>query len=291
MALLQPLYQIHEGFVARGRRLSSIILSLDTLFGVFALVGIAGLWELLAYLGVINGTLLPPPSALFQEVFFEDRLHFFKLGYVQSGARFAIVNSMAASLFRVLAGIAVGFPAGIAAGCLICYYRIVARTLYPVVRLLAPISPVAWLPLAIVFFGIGNKPAVFVVVVGVFFLIAVATVACVRNVESLYVNTARTLGATRQQVMLRVVLPSILPSLFLILRINVFAAWMSVLTAEMVGVTEGLGAMVMVGRALFNMRVIFVAMLLIGVTGFLLDRILLLVQARILWWKREASLA
>lgn len=263
----------------------------EVLYGSATIVALLGLWELTAWLDLVNVYLLPPPSSLADELLFGDHFHFLTLDYASSGARFHLLGSVASSMFRVLAGVTLGFAAGVSVGCAICYFQFLRYTAFPVVRLLAPISPIAWLPLAVVFLGIGNKPAVFIVFIGVFFLIAVATVACVRDVDPLLVNTAKTLGASRRQVMLRVALPAILPSLFLVLRINLFAAWMSVLAAEMVGVSQGLGAIVMVGRALFNVRVIFVAMILIGLAGFLLDRLLQLVQQRALWWKQEASVA
>jgi NitT/TauT family transport system permease protein len=261
-----------------------------TLLRVGAILVFFAIWELLGYLEVINVKLLPPPSELYKEVFTENRLEIFKMGYAQKGSQFFLINSFFASLYRVLAGILIGFSLGILTGTLISYYRLLEFLLLPPLTLLAPISPIAWIPFAIVFFGIGERPAIFVVVVGVFFLITIATVTSIRNAEPIYVNVARTLGASRRQVMMKVILPSIMPSLFLILRINLFAAWMSVLAAEMVGVSEGLGAMVMVGRSLFNVRIIFVAMILIGFAGYLLDRFLLYVQRRVLWWKEEAKI-
>jgi NitT/TauT family transport system permease protein len=167
---------------------------------------------------------------------------------------------------------------------------VIERILMPVVTLFAPISPIAWIPFAMMVFGIGDWPAIFVVIISVYFLMTVATVSSIRSVNPSHVMWARQYGASRKQVFRHVILPSILPSLFLILRINLFAAWMSVLAAEMVGVSQGLGAMIMVGRALFNMKIVLIAMILIGLCGYFLDRLLLFVQRRVFWWKKEALL-
>lgn len=248
-------------------------------------------WEALARAGVISANLFPPPSALVREMFQSKLFEFYKSPYDVQGSEFFLVNSALASLGRVILGIVIGFIAALITGCVISYFKLVEHILLPIVTLLAPISPIAWIPFAMVVFGIGNKPAIFVVIISVFFLMTVATVASIQNVNPSHVTWARQYGANRQQVLWYVILPSILPSLFMILRINLFAAWMSVLAAEMVGVSQGLGAMVMVGRALFNMKIILIAMILIGLCGYFLDRLLLQIQRRVFWWKKEVVLS
>ena len=154
----------------------------------------------------------------------------------------------------------------------------------PTVLLLAPVSPVAWMPVALFVFGIGNAPAIFLVVIALFFIMTLATVSMIDTVSPTYVNVARIMGATRRQIFLQVILPAILPGLFLILRLNLFAAWMIVLIAELVGVGSGLGQVVMVARNTFNSQLAFFAMTVIGLTGFILDVALREVQRRLLYW-------
>jgi NitT/TauT family transport system permease protein len=96
------------------------------------------------------------------------------------------------------------------------------------------------------------------------------------------------LGASRRQVMQHVILPAILPDLFVIMRMNFFGAWTGVLAAEMVGVNTGLGTIVMVGRQMMNMNWTFLGMAMIGLVGYLLDAAFGLVQRRVLWWKSSA---
>lgn len=256
-----------------------------------SVLGFGLLWEVLSRLGVLNPVLLPPPSALFAELFHSRMLEFYKAPYAQQGTELFLVNSAFASLARVVAGIACGFALALACGFCIAYSRTAERLLLPLVTLMAPISPIAWIPFAMVVFGIGNKPALFVVVVSVFFLITIATVASIRNVDPTHLLWAKQYGANRLQTLRYVVLPSILPSLFVVLRVNFFAAWMSVLAAEMVGVSQGLGQMIMVGRALFNMKLILIAMILIGACGYILDRLLYLLQRRVLWWRQDAAIS
>jgi NitT/TauT family transport system permease protein len=183
-----------------------------------------------------------------------------------------------------------GFTAALLTGFLISLFRPLEEFLLPIARLLAPISPVAWIPLALVWFGVGNKPAIFVVTVSVFFVMTIATVANIKSVKQAHIDLGRRYAKDRLQIMRYIVLPEILPSLFLVLRINLFAAWMSVLAAEMVGVSQGLGAMVMVGRALFNMKIILIAMILIGLCGYFLDQVFLLSRNRMLRWSKESTI-
>ena len=265
------------------------LLRTSVLRSLMALVFLIVVWQVLAALRFIDTRLLPPPSSWLEEIIATRNLQIFKLGYAQQGNEFFIINSVFWSLVRVLSGIFIGFSCGFAVGLTISYFRLVEKTLLPVILLLAPISPIAWIPFAMILFGIGNKPAIFVVVVGVFFLITVATVSAVKNVSPDSIDSAKVLGASRYQIMKLVIVPEILPQVFLILRINSFAAWMAVLAAEMVGVSEGLGAMILVGRSLFNMRIIFVAMLLIGISGLILDLTLVFLQSRIIWWKRSST--
>jgi len=155
---------------------------------------------------------------------------------------------------------------------------------------LAPIAPVAWIPLAILLFGIGDGAAVFVVFIGIFFILSLATVSSINKVDQIYINTARVLGASRLQLMRHIIIPAIIPDLFVILRMNLFAAWMAVLAAEMVGVNTGLGAIVMVGRQMFNAKLMFLGMAIIGVVGYLLDVGFAQIQKRVLWWKSNAQI-
>jgi NitT/TauT family transport system permease protein len=261
------------------------------LWQLASILGFGILWEVLSRAGLLNSLLFPPPSALFNELFHSRMLEFYKAPYAQEGTELLLINSVIASLLRVIAGITCGFVLAVGSGLWIAYSPTAERLLLPLMTMMAPISPVAWIPFAMVVFGIGNKPALFVVVVSVFFLITIATVASIRNVDPTYLLWAKQYGANRLQILKYVVVPSILPSLFVVLRVNFFAAWMSVLAAEMVGVSQGLGQMIMVGRSLFNMKLILIAMILIGVCGYILDRLLFVLQRRVLWWRQDAAIS
>jgi NitT/TauT family transport system permease protein len=251
---------------------------------------VTGLWELVAALGWINAIILPPPHEFIGEIRNQAQFLMPKVGVERTGANFVALTAIVASLERVLTGLALAFVAAVVTGGLAFYYDVFGKLSLPTITLLAPIAPVAWIPLAIVAFGIGNGAAIFVVFVGIYFTLTLATVKAMSNVDQVYVNTARVLGGTRRQVMFHVILPAIIPSLFDLTRMNLFGAWMGVLAAEMVGVNTGLGAIIMVGRQMMNMNLTFLGMAMIGLVGYLLDAAFGQVQRRVLWWKGAARL-
>jgi NitT/TauT family transport system permease protein len=271
------------GLSPRARR------SLVSLGWGMASIGLfAGIWEALWAAGMVNPLLLPPPHMFLADIpqtltFFDHKA---RIGRVNAGGGSVVplLTTMLWTTMRVVVGLFLGFSAGVAVGALVHYVKIVRNLLLPTLLLLAPISPVAWLPVAIFVFGIGNVPAIFLVFITVFFSIVLATVSQIEAVPKNYIHVARIMGATERQTFWRVILPAILPGLFMILRLNLFAAWMVVLIAEAVGVGTGLGQITSMARATFNAKLVFFTMAIIGVLGFLFDWGLRAVQRKMLWW-------
>jgi NitT/TauT family transport system permease protein len=184
----------------------------------------------------------------------------------------------------VFAGLGLATIAAISLGVAIRYFWLVEHLTLPTITLLAPVSPVAWLPVAIFTFGIGNGPAIFMVFIALFFHMVLATITHIDAVNANYINVARTMGASKQQIYGRVILPAILPGLLVVLRFNLFGAWMVVLIAEATGVGFGLGQVIMMARNTFNPGLVFFTIIVIGLLGFGFDFLLRVVQLRILYW-------
>jgi NitT/TauT family transport system permease protein len=184
----------------------------------------------------------------------------------------------------VFLGLGLGFITALCTGMAISISIWVKRFLMPIIELLAPIAPIAWIPLALVIFGIGNQTAIFIVFMGVFFMLTIATVKAIETVPEYLINIAKTLGARKWQIWTHVTFPYILPQVFTILRLNFIAAWMAVLAAEMTGLRDGLGAIIMNGRNLFDNNLILLGMCLIGVSGFIIDALLKYIQKKFFWW-------
>ena len=247
--------------------------------------GVVLLWEVASRKGWVTPVLFPPPSMFIGYIVEEGFT--FGLGREAMSVHWSIV----ASCVRVVVGLAFGFVAALVVGVLVAMSRVVSRLVLPLVRGLAPIAPIAWIPLGIVLFGLGNPTAIFIVFVGVFFTLTIATVSAVVAVDPRLIKTAKTLGASPAQIWLRVILPAIVPQVFMMLRLNFFGAWMGVLAAEMVGLRNGLGALIIMGREMFNANLILVGMALIGASGYAVDSLLLFVQRRVLWWRPESEAA
>lgn len=254
-----------------------------------ASIGIfVGLWELAWWMGWANPLLLPPPHIFLANL--PDQFRYFdpmgeRAGALgEGGSIWSVLGVIGWSSMRVLVGLLLGFVLSLLVGLAIRYFKIFGKLTLPLITVLAPISPVAWLPVAIFVFGIGNPPAIFLVFISIFFLMVLATLAQIDAVPKHYIQLARVMGCSKQQIYKQVILPAILPSLFVTLRMNLFGAWMVVLIAEAVGVGSGLGQVTMIARNTFNANLVFFTMTMIGVTGFLFDQALGLIQRRVLWW-------
>ena len=247
-----------------------------------------GLWEFAWWRGWANPILLPPPHIFLSNL--SDQFRFFdpggtRAGALSSGGSFlSVLGVMGWSSLRVSAGLALGFILSLIIGLGIRYFNVFGRLILPLVTMLAPISPVAWIPVAVFIFGIGNVPAIFLVFVAVFFIMTLATLSQIDNVPKNYIQLAQIMGCSKRQIYRHVILPTILPELFVTLRMNLFAAWMVVLIAEAVGVGSGLGQVTMMARNTFNASLVFFTMTLIGLTGFLFDQTLRYIQKKVLWW-------
>jgi NitT/TauT family transport system permease protein len=250
---------------------------------------IVAIWEAAVALKFVNPIILPPPHLFLVEIRNQAQFLMPQVGATASSGNLVVLTVIWMSLQRVLIGLLLAFVSAVILGSLAFYFEIFGKLTLPTITLLAPIASVAWIPLAIFACGVGDGAAIFVVFISIVFTLTLGTVNNMHNVDQVYINTARVLGASRCQVIQHVIFPAVLPQLFIIMRINLFGAWMGVLAAEMVGVRTGLGAVVVVGRQMMNMNLTFLGMALIGLVGYLLDASFGLVQRRILWWKSTAQ--
>lgn len=246
------------------------------------------IWEFCWYMRWANPMLMPPPHIFLQDILLVGKLFdkSTRLGNPSAGLiALTIAKTVGASTLRVVAGLAVALVISLAVGMAIRYSPLFGRLILPVINLLAPISPIAWLPVAMLIFGLGNAPAIFLVYIALFFIMTLATLNLIDTLPPSYVQVARIMGASRIQIFVQVILPAILPGLFVVLRLNLFAAWMIVLIAESVGVGGGLGLVVIISRNTFDAQLAFFTMFIIGVVGFLLDVALREIQRRVLNWQ------
>ncbi|MBX6360494.1 MAG: ABC transporter permease [Acidobacterium ailaaui] len=176
------------------------------------------------------------------------------------------------SLRRVALGFGLSVLAGIPVGLLLGWYPAANEVVNPVMQVLRPISPIAWIPVAIIFFGVGDKAAIFLIFLGSFFPIVVACINGVSNVPAIYRRAGRNFGLTPAQILARVVFPAALPQVLTGLRIALGIAWLVVVAAEMIAVESGLGFLVIDSRnSGKRYDLVVAAILMIGVIGLVLD--------------------
>jgi NitT/TauT family transport system permease protein len=183
-----------------------------------------------------------------------------------------LLKYVVASLFRVTWGFVLAVVLAIPLGLAVGWYRRAEIALNPILQVLRPISPLAWIPIAILWFGVGDLAAIFLIFVGCFFPLMLTAINAVQSVPAVYVNAGRNFGLSSTGLVARVLYPAVIPQLIVGLRITLGIAWLVVVAAEMIAVSSGLGFLIVDARNAGNRYDLVVAgMLIIGLIGLLLD--------------------
>src|ERR1700738_3139238 len=191
------------------------------------------------------------------------------------------------SVQRVYGGFFLAALIGIPLGMMIGRIKILCQLLDPTISLLRPIPVTAWLPLSMIFFGLGPNAAIFLVFLGAFYPILLNTTFGVRSVDPRLFEAAAMLGCSGPAMFREVMLPASLPAIFNGLRIAHGFAWILIVVGEMTGVPTGLGSVIMDGRTLSRTDLVVTGMIVIGVAGFLTDRIIVAISNRVLRWSPQ----
>jgi NitT/TauT family transport system permease protein len=176
------------------------------------------------------------------------------------------------SLFRVACGYGLAVALGVPIGILLGWYPRLARAFNPLIQMMRPISPLAWMPLAVIWFGVSNLAPIFLIFLASFFPIVVAAMNGVRDVPPVLLQAGRNFGLSPRQQMVRIIFPAVLPRILVGLRIAFGVAWLVLVAAEMIAVDSGLGYLIIDARnAGKRYDLVIAGMLLIGVIGLILD--------------------
>jgi ABC-type nitrate/sulfonate/bicarbonate transport system permease component len=240
------------------------------------LAAVAMVWEILPRVGVIDPVLLPPLSQVLGR----------GAALLSSGV---LVEHASASLWRVLLGFALAIAVAVPMGIVLGLWPAVEDFADLGLQLLRPLSPPAWIPLAILWFGIGNPPAVFIIFIGTVFATLVGVTAATRDVDRSLVEVALTEGASHWQAVRHVVIPALMPALFAQLRVGLGLAWMCVIAAEMVAVHKGLGFMMIDARSLFRVDDVLAGMITVGALGLTMDAVLRAAEGWVLAWREGTT--
>jgi ABC-type nitrate/sulfonate/bicarbonate transport system permease component len=249
------------------------LLSQDALPRTFLLSGMSVViafvtWQLLSTF-VFNPFLIPPPLEVFRTA----------IPMLVSGE---IAADVAISMSRILVGFVVGSVAGIAMGVLLGRIRLLHDLLDPIIELLRYLSPTAMIPIAVIWFGIGELSKYFLIFWGTFFIVLINTIAGVWRAPVTRQRAAECLGANRLQIFVLVVIPSSVPYIVTGMRVAMASSFMSIIPAEILAADSGIGYLLQKSSMLLQTNRIFVALLTICALGFIADRIFRLLVDRVL---------
>jgi NitT/TauT family transport system permease protein len=218
-------------------------------------------WAALAALRVFPESAFPSPLAVAH-------------GFVEEIKTGRLFNDLVASLFRVTVGFVLAAASGIPLGLMLGNHLTSRTALLPTVNFFRNLSPLAWIPFAILWFGIGDVPAIFLIFMASFFPIVLATIAAVATIPAVYFRVARDYGIRGGELFTKVTLPAIMPQIITALRVTAGLAWVVVVAAEMIAGRDGLGFAIWDARNGLRMDLLVAGMIVIGLIGVAIDKVL-----------------
>jgi len=251
---------------------------------------VLAIWQWISTSGWVSPQILPAPTAVLTRwVAYLLPLQPFdpqQSGYIAWLFSGELLHDASASLYRVMIGFLIGaglaLPLGLAMGASDRIYKL----FNPLIQVLRPIPPIAFIPLSILWFGLGNPPAFFLITLGAFFPVLMNTIAGVRHVDAIYIRAARSLGANQTTLFMRVMLPAAAPYILAGARIGIGTAFIVVIVAEMIAVNSGLGYRILEAREFFWSDKIIAGMITIGLLGLAIDTFMNRLNTRLLRWHR-----
>jgi len=253
-------------------------------------VGLLIVWELVSRYQMLSPQALPAPSQVFlkwieyarpHEPFDAEQTNY--IAWLFSGE---LPQDLWATFFRVLIGFLIGAGLALPLGLFMGNFEQIYQLFNPLIQILRPIPPIAYVPLSILWFGLGNPPAFFLISLGAFFPVLMNTISGVRNVDAIYIRAALNLGASRMTLFRRVIVPSAMPHILTGLRVGIGVAFICVIVAEMIAVNNGLGYRILEAREFFWTDKIIAGMVTIGLLGLAIDTVMSRVNNYLLRWHR-----
>ncbi|MBL0559897.1 taurine ABC transporter permease TauC [Aeromonas hydrophila] len=246
---------------------------------LLTLCALLALWWLVARLGLISPLFLPPPAQVLQQ--------FATLAGPQGFMDATLWQHLAASLQRILIALAAATLCGVTVGLAMGLSPTLRGMLDPLIELYRPVPPLAYLPLMVIWFGIGETSKVLLIYLAIFAPVAMATLAGVQGAKQVRLRAARALGANRWQVLWYVIMPGALPDILTGLRIGLGVGWSTLVAAELIAATRGVGFMVQAAGEFLATDVVLAGILVIALIAFTLELGLRALQRRLTPWHGE----
>jgi ABC-type nitrate/sulfonate/bicarbonate transport system permease component len=245
--------------------------------GVLLILALGGLWEFVVKSGTVDTPTFPALSEVLRT--------FWEL--IRDGTFATVFGS---SLKRLFIGYAIASLLAVVIGLLMGSFRSIHRLLDPVVEILRPIPSPAYIPMAILFLGIGDRMKIFIVAFSSFFPILLNTISGVRNVDPVIVNTGRTLGLRTRQIVWKIVIPSGAPYILTGMRISLAIALIVTVIAEMVAGNSGIGFFIVSNQRTFHIAEMYAGVIALAVVGFSLNKIFVAIERRLLKWNTGVAI-
>lgn len=232
------------------KKLSPIVIGFALLIAV---------WQLATILGEHQAALFPPPLKVAEAL----------LSIITDGSIFGHIQI---SLFRFFMGYFIAVIAAIVLGLLLGRSPRVWQVIDPIVQVIRPVSPIAWSPFIVLWFGIGNMPAIVIIFIAAFFPVLLSTVSAVRKVDKTYLRIAANFEMSSFETLQKIVLPASFPMIANGLHMALGSAWIFLVAGEMVGAQSGLGFLIVDARNALSLDLVMACIIVIGVIGLLLDK-------------------
>jgi NitT/TauT family transport system permease protein len=243
--------------------------------GAIVPIVLIAIWQAACSMGWVNEHVLPSPWAVVTRwvAYLLPAKSFSETGggWLAWAISGELILDATGSMYRVVVGFCVGAGLALPLGLMMGASPRVYAWLNPLAQVLRPIPPIAYIPLAILWFGLGNPPAIFLISIGAFFPVLINTIAGVRHVDGIYLRAARNLGANQSTLFLRVILPASVPYILSGVRIGIGTSFIVVIVSEMIAVNNGLGFRILEAREYFWSDKIIAGMISIGMLGLAID--------------------
>ena len=248
----------------------------DRAVGLITVVVLLTLWELFSRLGYLNTYHFPPPSKLAATLW--------ALAVEGFPKGITVWQHIAATVWRILLGYIMAIVLAIPLGLVIGTTYVLDKATSPIITFARSIATISLLPLAVAWFGVGELARVILIFYGCFWIILTNVIEGVKHVDVRLINAGKMLGASRQQLFFRVILPATLPRIFAGMKVALGIAFMVIVAVEMIGTIQGLGALIMEARTFYRSDAAMVGMIFIALFGFFLSKILDWVERTLLPW-------
>lgn len=231
-------------------------------------------WQLASKFGIFNPRLLPPPTKILETLIF-------KFGNPEPDGNILFVNILA-SLQVALSGFVLAIVIGVPLGLVMGWYPAVERFMRPIFELIRPVPPIAWIPLVVVWFGIGLKAKALIIFFTAFVPCVINSYTGIKLTNQTYINVSKTFGASNFEIFRKVGIPYSLRMVFSGIRVALNNSWSTLVAAEMLAASAGLGYMIQLGRTIARPDIVIVGMAVIGGLGALLSLLLSKIEMKLL---------